>query len=98
MDIIEPEAYSDSVFLATGITITSQKKDTCIDTNFPCSKDTDCKLYIRDKCVNGSCSGYGWCPDKKNSEYTLKYDMGDNLLIWVRSYIQFASFDSSPRF
>ena len=35
MDIIEPEAYSDSVFLATGITITSQKKDTCIDTNFP---------------------------------------------------------------
>lgn len=98
MDIIEPEVYSDSIFLATSVSITTEKKDSCVDPSLPCIKDNDCKKLFKDQCVNGSCSGFRWCAQKNNVVTTVKYDIGQNLLIWIRSYIQFAQFESSPSY
>ena len=94
LDIVEPEAHSDSIFLATSIRVSTQKKHICTDSSISCIKDSDCKVYMKDKCVNGSCSGIGWC-GSDIGDYTLKYDIADNILMWVRSFIQFAQFESS---
>lgn len=94
MDIIHPEIFSDSLFLATNIRFWTQIKGNCVDTSYSCTKDADCKSLFKDKCLNGSCSSYGWCG--QTNDYTIKYDISDNMLIWVRSFIQFAEFESSP--
>lgn len=77
------------------MTLTTQKKDLCQTTNYQCSQKEDCKIYFKDDCVNGLCVGYDWCDVENNTKIIKNYEIGDNFLIWIRSFIHFDHFDSS---
>lgn len=83
------------MFLKTKLTVIPETRDICGTSEYECQNDDDCKVYFKEKCQNNTCVGYDWCPNEGNQNNVMIYNISDNVLIWIRSFIEFDHFDDS---
>jgi len=88
-ELTYPGLENGNVFIASRLTVNTQKRGVCEDLQMPCSADSDCSSFVGGTCTtNGFCMERSWCSSTEEKPEIYEMDTG-NLQVWTRSTIQF---------